>query len=538
MHSLEKKLIKTELKQRGEEGCDITEISARVADAIEANASDENFRNLYDELLALPVATTFPYTEPSALADIQADRPAATDPAIHWDDARIAEQIYGGWLGRAAGCCLGKPVEGWKKARIEDYLAGIDALPLDNYIPFSEKMISKTLKPSTLGNIQCMDRDDDMDFTVLGLLALERKGAATTPRSIANTWVSQMPFGLTYTAEGVAYRNFALSIWPPYSAMFRNPFREWIGAQIRADVFGYVMPGRPQQAADLAFRDACISHDKNGIYGEMFVAAMVAAAFVTTDAEGIVTAGLNAIPSKSRLAEAIRDTQVWCAEELTGSAKDWTNVWSKINDRYGHYHGVHTINNAALVVLGIYFGCDDFEQGIVVTTLAGWDTDCNAATVGSILGVKCGAKALPEKWTGVLNDRLLSAVRGENDNKLSDLAGRTLAVAQTIMHSSAEEKASATLTGEASGIWELETGWGSHLLKLSEGTVYLMDDQLGPFAINSSSLTDGELKFSFGIDKGDWDFLVDFEGRLDGDTIEGSYYPGTVPVKGRRMSHS
>ena len=76
------------------------------------------------------------------------------------------------------------------------------------------------------------------------------------------------------------------------------------------------------------------------------------------------------------------------------------------------------------------------------------------------------------------------------------------------------------------------------LLKLSEGTIYLVDNELGPFIISASSLDDGELKFSFAIDKGDWDFTVDFEGRLDGDQIEGSYYPGVVPVTGRRMSHA
>jgi hypothetical protein len=187
--------------------------------------------------------------------------------------------------------------------------------------------------------------------------------------------------------------------------------------------------------------------------------------------------------------------------------------------------------------MGVYFGFADFEQGIVVTTLAGWDTDCNAATVGSILGVKFGAKALPNKWTEVLNDRLISAVRGENHNTLSQLAKRTVAVAAR-MSATAETPKVETLSGEASGIWELETGWGAQLLKLSEGTIYLVDNELGPFKISASSLIDGALKFSFAIDKGDWDFTVDFEGRLDGDQIEGSYYPGVVPVSGRRMSHA
>ena len=538
MHSLEKTLIKTELKQRREEGCDVAGIAQQVAQAFADDAADQTFEKLYDDLISLPVDDAFPFSEPTTLAAIQAARPHnGTDQIFSYDRAAIADQIHGGWLGRATGCCLGKPVEGWKKDRIEAYLTDVNALPLDNYIPYSETMIAKALKPSTLGHIKCMDRDDDMDFTVLGLLALERKGAAFTARTIANVWSAHMPLGLTYTAEKVAYRNFALGIWPPYSALFRNPFREWIGAQIRADIFGYVAPGRPEKAAALAFRDASISHDKNGIYGEMFVAAMIAAAFFADSAASIVTAGLNEIPKDSRLAAAVRATQSWCQEELACGAPDWEQVWTKINEHYGHYHGVHTINNAALVVLGVYFGFNGFEQGIVATTLAGWDTDCNAATVGSILGVKLGAQALPKKWTGVLNDQLASAVRGENHNKLSDLAERTTAIAETLW-STADEEPTATLSGDASGVWELETGWGAHLLKLSEGTVFLIDDELGPFKITASSLVNGELNFSFAIDKGDWDFAVDFEGRLDGDSIEGSYYPGVVPVTGRRMSHA
>ncbi|MGI9322702.1 MAG: ADP-ribosylglycohydrolase family protein [Pseudomonadales bacterium] len=540
MPSLEKKLIRTELIQRKEEGCDTEEISGRVAAALEAKAPDETFTQLYDELLALPIAESFPYSEPSTLQDIQAQRPDGPRKLeFAWDEEDIYNRVYGAWLGRAAGCSLGKPVEGWDKERIEKYLEGAGVLPLDNYIPYAEKVIPASLKPSTLGNIQCMARDDDMDFPILGLLALEQKGAQLTPRTMASTWTSYMPFGLTYTAEEVAYRNFALKIWPPESALHRNPFREWIGAQIRADIFGYTAPGCPERAAEFAYRDACISHVKNGIYGEMFIAAMIAAAFVQTEAEDIVTTGLAEIPAGSRLAEAIQNTQSWCREELAGKGKNWQAVWSKIHEHYGHYHGVHTINNAALVVMGLYFGNEDFEQGIVATVLAGWDTDCTGATVGSILGIKSGAKSLPEKWIGVLNDRLISAVRTHNDNKISDLAKRTVAVAKDLLNTPEPQRdrpEKTTLEGDAAGTWELDTSWGAHLLKLDEGSVYLVDYDMGPLDITASSLIDGELKFSFAIDKGGWDFAVDFEGHLHGDAIEGVYYPGLASVKGRRAS--
>ena len=93
---------------------------------------------------------------------------------------------------------------------------------------------------------------------------------------------------------------------------------------------------------------------------------------------------------------------------------------------------MHTINNAALVIMGLYFGADDYENGIVVTVRGGWDTDCTGATVGSILGSKFGADALPEKWVGVLNDRLMSCVRDCNDNRISELAERTHRVARML----------------------------------------------------------------------------------------------------------
>ena len=438
MKSLEKRLIRLEMRQRREEGCDIAGVEPRVQEALADNATDDTmFVDLYDALDALEPEPSFPYEEPSDLATIQSlrpDGPRRMDPSIS-DDA-VADRIHGGWLGRAAGCSLGRPVEGWLRKRIDHYLESTDALPLDNYIPYTEGTISPTLKPSTRGNIKFMARDDDMDYPILGLLALEHHGTNLTSRNIANTWLNRMPFDFLYTAESAAYRNFVNRRWPPDSAVWRNPFREWIGAQIRADIFGYVTPGWPEKAAELAYRDASISHVKNGIYGEMFVAAMIAAAFVENDIQKIVEIGLSEIPQKCRLAEAIHDVLVWCAE-----LSDWETVWNKIFKKYGHYHGVHTINNAALVIMGLYFGADNYEQGIVITVRSGWDTDCNGATVGSILGARFGAEGLPEKWINVLNDRLISVVRDCNDKRISELAERTHHMAQRMLVLPEEEEA-------------------------------------------------------------------------------------------------
>ena len=529
MGSLERNLIELEVAQCREEGRDVDALAERVRIAGERKLDQAELAALYDELIQTPIRADFPYQEPSVLEEIRTERPDGPRrfPAVP-DGEDLYQRVYGGWLGRAAGCALGKPVEGWTKARIDQYLENAGALPLNGYLPFVDKVIPEIFRSCTHGNIAFMDRDDDLDFPILGLLALESRGIQMTSRTVANTWLSYMPISMLYTAENAAYRNFVMGIWPPASSLHRNPFREWIGAQIRADIFGYVAPGWPEKAAELAYRDAVISHDKNGVYGEMFVAAMIAAAFVESDIDEIVRVGLSEIPKESRLTDAIKNTVVWCHEY----PDDWEAVWERIHERYGHYSGVHTVNNAALVVLGLYMGASEYESGIITTVRSGWDTDCNGATVGSILGVRGGADALPEKWVGVLNDRLISAVRGHTDNRISSLAERTVTVAQQLA-TQPEEKDRVPAPENLPPLWLLESDWGRQLVRFSAGTIEFPELDIESCDLQSVSYDEGELKFSCGIDKGDWIFEMEFEGKVVGDALSGAFYPGDVSVIGR-----
>lgn len=550
MGSLEQLIIRQELVQRREEGCDTSAIEPRIRAALEnARESDvAEFEALYDELDNLEIDSAFLYDEPSTLDAIHALRPEGPRRMdVDLSDDDLLDRIHGAWLGRAAGCALGKPVEGWLKDRIDSYLTFANALPLDDYLPLVNGHpdgIIPHLKSCTRGNIAYMERDDDMDYPILGLLVLERKGLDFTGLNVANMWLGRMPYHLLYTAESAAYRNFVNRCWPPESATFRNPFREWIGAQIRADVFGYVTPGWPEMAAELAFRDASISHVKNGIYGEMFVAAMLSAAFVTDDIDKIVEIGLSEIPANCRLAEAVRDTMEWCSEE-----SDWERVWNRINEKYGHYHGVHTINNAALVVMGLFFGANDYETGIVVAVRGGWDTDCNGATAGSILGATFGAHALPQKWVGVLNDRLLSAVRDCTDSKISDLASRTCEVAKKILLIDRSVPATVGTPSESSqsplvGSWSLEWSWrgGSANYELrvdSDLTGTLRASNHGvSYPLSDVKSVGGDVQFSYVIDKGGWELELRFGGTIAGDTIKGDLFSpvGEMSVTGTRIT--
>jgi ADP-ribosylglycohydrolase len=163
-----------------------------------------------------------------------------------------------------------------------------------------------------------------------------------------------------------------------------------------------------------------VSHVKNGIYGEMWVAAMLAASFAADEPEKAIRIGLSEIPKNCRLAEAIGKVLDWRAQGL--SAAEATD---KVLAEFGKYHGVHTINNAAIVALGLLWGERDFSRSIGLAVRAGLDTDCNGATTGSVLGAILGPSGIPEHWTKPLNDRIDTIVAGQSDLTLSGLAART-----------------------------------------------------------------------------------------------------------------
>jgi len=430
------RLVRDEIRQREEEGYDVSEIRFSLAEIKGRDYS--SLKAIMENLSKLKLKPDFPYKEPSELAEIRNERPKGPrEITADLSDGELLNKIRGGWLGRCAGCLLGKPVEGLSKEQIEKWLKIADAYPLDDYFPplsdlprdAAEWLKSRGSRLEVLrGHIDHMVRDDDIDYTIINLHILKTHGFEFTTEDVGKAWLSNLPFLRVYTAERAAYRNLVNGLVPPETATYMNPYREWIGAQIRADMWGYVAPGMPEYGAELAFRDARLSHVKNGIYGEMFISAMISAAFATSDIEELINIGLSEIPAESRLSEAVKDVIEWRKK-----FSDWRESWKRINEKYGRYHRVHTINNAALVLLGLLYGEGDFERSITISVMGGWDTDCNGATAGSILGVMLGADRMPKKWIAPLNDRIESFVIGYNNSRISDLAEHTFNLAKTAL---------------------------------------------------------------------------------------------------------
>lgn len=429
----QRQLAKDELKQLAEEGARVEEL-ARALELAEENDEVVQAEALDAFWRAAAVAADelqTGYVEPSTLPEIHAVRPEGPRRLELAEGDALQDRMLGAWLGRCAGCMLGKPVEGWTRESIEKLLRAANAYPLDNYFPPVE-IVPEGLRwhaadnECLLGNITHGVRDDDTDYTVLGLHILEAHGPQFEPQHVAQEWLLRLPFHRTYTAERIAYRNLVNDLWPPDSAIVMNPYREWIGAQIRADGFGYCAAGWPEKAADFAWRDASISHTKNGIYGEMFFAALIAACLAMDDLHQAIEVALAEIPTNCRLAEAVRDMMVWCC----GTREQ---TWDKVMSKYGHYHPVHTINNACLVLLGLLHSGGDFTRAISIAVMGGLDTDCNGATAGSVMGALLGAAALPEQWTAPVHDTLHSALEGFNVNRISDLAQRSVEMAEKVL---------------------------------------------------------------------------------------------------------
>jgi len=428
-------LLEYEIIQSEEEGKDVSAQIKKKAKVLMKDGSLEELERFYFELGSLKQRADFQYIEPTQIDEILKN--ASTDHSSSIKipkDEILVDRLHGAWLGRCVGCIMGKPVEGWTKQQIESYLKTTGTYPLEDYFVFrsdktqdSDQSFHPTLRESTRGHISFAARDDDLDYTILNLKVIKENGFKFTPEDIAEAWLSYLPFKKVYTAERQAYLNLVNEIEPPASATYRNPFREWIGAQIRADIFGYLAPGDAALAAQLAYKDASVSHLKNGIYGEMFIAALIAVAFINDDLEQMIRIGLSLIPEKSRLHEMIENVLTWSKEQ-----KSWKDVWEMVNKEYGKYHWIHVLPNLAFVLIGLIWGGGDFRKTTTITVMCGSDTDCNGATVGSIIGAMKGKNAIPGTLINPLNDRIKSAVFGYSDTKISSLAQETVELVESI----------------------------------------------------------------------------------------------------------
>ncbi len=420
------KNLKHEYRQCLDEGLDVEPLENLFSaiSALPASSEKEKMCDaLFSMLEKLPQREGYPYCEPNDISEIQKLRRAYP---LDFKIRDIRDSMLGGWYGRICGCLLGKPVEWINSKELKTVCQMTGNYPLSRYIDKEEltEEIQNAVKfrlnkfvPSDCGY---MPADDDTNYMLIALFVLKHYGRDFKSAFVAQTWLDTQPKSAYWTAERAAYRNFLNGYLPPDSASYKNPFREWIGAQIRGDVFGYVNPAKPEEAAAMAWTDARISHAKNGIYGEMWVAAMLAAAYGTENIPYIIKAGLAEIPATCRLYEAIEKI---CNEYSSGRSeedtfKDIAARWNETDP----FDWCHTISNAEIVAASLLYGNGDYGKSICMAVSQGFDTDCNGATVGSVLGVILGYSRLPSVWTDRIHGTLKSQLVGQSRVSVDECA--------------------------------------------------------------------------------------------------------------------
>jgi len=384
----------------------------------------------------LPLRADWPYDEPSDLAEIR----AAADPSratgaigsITLDDAQA--RVRAGFLGSICGCILGKPVEiDPTLDELHAALSAIEEWPLDDYV--SERVrtdgglrsFNPTWVDTVRERIEYVAPDDDINYTLLGYMVLDRYGVEFTRDQLARQWLRNLAPAITYGPERRALARLALaSIGDPNLrgdiagldtlADELNPNEEWCGAMIRADAYGYACPGRPELAAELAWRDAGLTHRRTGIYGTMFAAAAIALAFVEHDPFQIFATAAQHVPQRSRFREAV---QIGLDEVAASS--DWLDGYRRINARLGRFGHCRIYQEVATLVNTLRWA-ESVGHGICIQVSQGNDTDSYGATSGALLGVMFGPGHLEDRWLAPFNDDIRTLLAGWYERSLSATA--------------------------------------------------------------------------------------------------------------------
>ncbi|MBQ9121088.1 MAG: ADP-ribosylglycohydrolase family protein [Clostridia bacterium] len=439
-----KQLYKEEFYALAEEGYDVSaacspdlgaaQLPIPGGDTSAGDDTEAYWQSAYERLWAVRekgIRPDYPYVEPLTFEDVKKEMPTA--PALApLSEEEYLDRLTGAVRGRLAGVILGKPLEmGYSCQQVREYLESLDEYPLNDYVSgYSEKLDIRLREDciySTKNNVHFVQPDDDINYTWLAVRLLEKNGINFTPADVGWNWLKNIPYHWFWCASRQAYYKMVnLEESRPVDEQVAeipwklNPWRECIDGQIRTDLWGYISPGDPMRAAELAHRECSFSLVKNGAYGGMFVAGCIAAA-MTKDptVDTILDGGLSVIPKNCRLSEAIRQVR-----EEYAACGDWESVCHNIEGRFANMPFAGTMNNLSMVTLSLLHGNLDYDKTITTAVMCGIDTDCNGGTAGSICGAAVGSAGVSARWTDPFENTIRTCLTEVGQTTVTEMIER------------------------------------------------------------------------------------------------------------------
>lgn len=338
---------------------------------------------------------------------------------------KITKDIYLKALqGRFIGCLIGVPVENYSIEKMQRLAKeGNQEFPIKDFwkVIDRENDIQYGVSPRykfSLDNINQVEVDDDITYTVLNLLLLEKYGFNYSKENVGELWLDLLPYACT--AEEVALNNLKKGL-PIDEIKTNKDMVELIGAAIRCDIFGYVYPNNPQKAYDLAFNDCDLTHEKDGVLGGQLISAVISCAFHHDNPYLAFLEGLEYLPKESNLYKELK-----IANDHIDEINTYIDAREYVDKRYKDMDCVHIVNNLVCLLFGLYLGQNSFIDTISNVISIGLDNDCTGATAGSIAAI-C-FDDVPNYLTSKIGDKVLTYLNGYECCSLYDLANRIFTI--------------------------------------------------------------------------------------------------------------
>ena len=432
-HSQLRRTIAQVIENKEEQGHDIRGVEERLAAL--PNSYDALFA-FAQEVAELPLREDWPFVEPNdwpaIVAEMHPGRATGLWRSIEPEEA--SRRVETAFLASVCGCILGKPIEvGTDLAHLRAAAEPLGEWPLRDHVPAAMLDALGMRHPSWVhtvrGQIQFVQPDDDINYTILGLLMLEKHGLGLSKEHIRDAWIHHVSIGTTWGPERAMMAragtnhlfrgdDTAYETDPSAWADLLNPGDEFCGAQIRADAYGYACPGRPQLAAELAWRDASWTHRRTGVYSTMWTAAAIAAAPVARSPLEIFEIANQYIPQRSRFHKAVS----FALETVRGSS-DWMDGYEKLRAAYGEFGHCRVLFESGTLINTLHWA-KDVGDGFCVQVMQGNDVDSYGATSGSLLGAYFGPGHLESRWYEPFNDDIHTSLCWFFERSLSSLAKR------------------------------------------------------------------------------------------------------------------
>ena len=238
--------------------------------------------------------------------------------------------------------------------------------------------------------------------------------------------------GMGLSTEHTAYLRLKEGHRPPETGSMAHNGKvvaEQIGAQIFIDAFGLVTPGRPDLAVKLAEQSSRVSHDGEAVW-----------------CDGRGGDGLGRVRRKEHGSPARHRGRVHpggqphragpprregSGPNAMATGRPPTIASPKNGATRSTAATVHIIPNHALMVMAWAYAPDDFRKAQAIVNTAGWDTDCNAANVGTVMGIKVGLDDINRDYDfqSMFADRIILPT-AEGTRGITDCLAEALYIAQ------------------------------------------------------------------------------------------------------------